>query len=106
MRTKNLVLIFLIFMLHGLVSDNTSLYAGDYKSITDMCGKRVEIPVNPKRIACMHCVSPEKIMTLGKGDSISLMAEQSPWGRTSFIRDKKRSDQQGRYTGTDGEYEH
>ena len=79
MRTKNLVLIFLIFMLHGLVSDNTSLYAGDYKSITDMCGKRVEIPVNPKRIACMHCVSPEKIMTLGKGDSISLMAEQSPW---------------------------
>ncbi|MEN6622253.1 MAG: ABC transporter substrate-binding protein [Smithella sp.] len=27
----------------------------------------------------MHCVSPEKIMTLGKGDRISLMSEQSPW---------------------------
>jgi iron complex transport system substrate-binding protein len=55
------------------------LYAVDYKTITDMCGNRVEVPVNPKSIACMHCVSPEKIMTLGKGGSIRLMAQQSPW---------------------------
>lgn len=43
------------------------VYAEDYKIITDMCDNKVEVPVNPKRIACMHCVSPEKIMTLGKG---------------------------------------
>jgi iron complex transport system substrate-binding protein len=55
------------------------LYAVDHKTITDMCGNKVEVPVNPQRIACMHCVSPEKIMTLGKGGSIMLMAKQSPW---------------------------
>ncbi|OPY64255.1 MAG: putative ABC transporter substrate-binding lipoprotein YhfQ precursor [Syntrophorhabdaceae bacterium PtaU1.Bin034] len=58
---------------------NAPLYAGEHKTITDMCGKKVEVPVSPERIACMHCVSPEKIMTLGKGNLISLMAEQSPW---------------------------
>jgi iron complex transport system substrate-binding protein len=58
--------------------------AGDLKTITDMCGNKVEVPVNPKRIACMHCVSPEKIMTLGKGSSIILMAEQSPWAYKLF----------------------
>jgi iron complex transport system substrate-binding protein len=56
-----------------------ALCAGDHKTITDMCDNKVEVPINPKRIACMHCVSPEKIMTLGKGSCISLMAEQSPW---------------------------
>lgn len=60
------------------------LYAEDYKTITDMCGNKVEVPVNPTRIACMHCVSPEKIMTLGKGDTIRLMAEQSPWAYRLF----------------------
>jgi iron complex transport system substrate-binding protein len=55
------------------------LCAGDQKVITDMCDNRIEVPAEPKRIACMHCVSPEKIMTLGGGDSIALMAEQSPW---------------------------
>jgi len=65
----------------GIGPHHVPLYAGDtnYKIITDMCDKKVEVPVDPKRIACMHCVSPEKIMTLGGGHSISLMAEQSPW---------------------------
>jgi len=62
-----------------LVLPSVLLCAGEYKTITDMCGNKVEVPVNPQRIACMHCVSPEKIMTLGKGNTISLMAEQSPW---------------------------
>ncbi len=60
------------------------LYAGDYKIVNDMCDNRVEVPVNPTRIACLHCVSPEKIMTLGKGSSISIMAEQSPWAYRLF----------------------
>ncbi len=61
-----------------------SLYAGDLKTVTDMCGNKVEVPVNPTRIVCMHCVSPEKIMTLGKGGSIIMMAEQSPWAYKLF----------------------
>ncbi|MBU1054641.1 MAG: ABC transporter substrate-binding protein [Proteobacteria bacterium] len=61
-----------------------TVYAQDYKIITDMCDNRVEVPVSPRRIACMHCVSPEKIMTLGKGSSISLMAEQSLWAYKLF----------------------
>lgn len=71
------------------------VYAEDYKIITDMCDNKVEVPVNPKRIACMHCVSPEKIMTLGKGDSICLMAEQSPWAYKLFPEIKNARSNKG-----------
>lgn len=81
MKTANflfvLSLISTVFFAVGLQS--VPLYAQEYKTITDMCGNKVEVPISPERIACMHCVSPEKIMTLGKGNAISLMAEQSPW---------------------------
>ena len=73
-----MVAAFIAMTFHGIV------YAAEYRIITDMCGNRVEVPVNPQRIACMHCVSPEKIMTLGKGNLISLMAEQSPWAYKLF----------------------
>jgi iron complex transport system substrate-binding protein len=68
----------------GTAMPGAALYAGDYKTITDMCDNKVDVPLNPERIACMHCVSPEKIMTLGKGSSIALMAEQSPWAYKLF----------------------
>jgi len=58
--------------------------APEEKIITDMCDRTVSVPVSPQRIACMHCVSPEKIMTLGKGDLIRLMAKQSPWAYKLF----------------------
>ncbi len=58
--------------------------AAEEKTITDMCDKTVDVPVDPQRIACMHCVSPEKIMTLGKGNVIRLMAKQSPWAYKLF----------------------
>lgn len=76
-------LVFILFLVLGLLigadACGSWLYAGDYRTITDMCGNKVEVPVSPRRIACMHCVSPEKIMTLGKGNLISVMAKQSPW---------------------------
>jgi len=78
-RTSAFVLFAVLTLLIAAGGRGSELYAGGYKTITDMCGHKVEVPVDPKRIACMHCVSPEKIMTLGKGDLISLMAEQSPW---------------------------
>ena len=97
MRKK--FLIFLLFLLSsilcGMGSHNTLLYASDYKIITDMCDNKVEVPVNPKRIACMHCVSPEKIMTLGKGNSISLMAKQSPLAYKLFPEIKNAKSNKG-----------
>lgn len=71
--------VFISVTFHG-----AAVYAAEHRVITDMCDRKVEVPVNPQRIACMHCVSPEKIMTLGKGNLISLMAEQSPWAYKLF----------------------
>jgi iron complex transport system substrate-binding protein len=71
------------------------LHAGEYRTVTDMCGNKVEVPANPARIACMHCVSPEKIMTLGRGDAISLMARQSPWAYRLFPEIEKARKNQG-----------
>ena len=79
----------------GISTHNIQLYAGNYKIITDMCDNKVEVPVNPQRIACMHCVSPEKIMTLGRGDSISFMAEQSPWAYELFPEIKNAKTNKG-----------
>jgi len=97
MRKKFLIflLVLLSSILCGMGSHNTLLYASDYKIITDMCDNKVEVPVNPKRIACMHCVSPEKIMTLGKGNSISLMAKQSPWAYKLFPEIKNAKSNKG-----------
>jgi len=87
------VLTLMLFL--GICSHVFQLYAGDYKTITDMCDNKVEAPVNPERIACMHCVSPEKIMTLGKGNSISLMAKQSPWAYRLFPEIKNAQTNRG-----------
>lgn len=82
-------------VLFGTVPHTVPLHADENKVITDMCDKKVEVPVNPKRIACMHCVSPEKIMTLGGGDSISLMAEQSPWAYRLYPEIKNAQSNKG-----------
>lgn len=60
------------------------VFANDNHVITDLCDSKVEVPINPEGIACMHCVSPEKIMTLGKGNLIRIMPEQSPWAYKLF----------------------
>ncbi len=54
-------------------------YAAEYKTMTDMCGNTVEVPVNPQRIASMHCVSCERVYILGAGSRLCLMGKQSPW---------------------------
>jgi len=62
----------------------TRLHAGEYKVIADMCGNDAEVPVNPKRIASMHCVSSERIYILGQGDRLCVMGKQSPWAYRFF----------------------
>ncbi|CQR73720.1 corrinoid ABC transporter substrate-binding protein [Sporomusa ovata DSM 2662] len=81
---KRCFIFMLILMLCVVIGTDQKIYAEGYKTITDMCGNSVEVPLDPKRIACMHCVSPEKIMTLGSGDRIYLMSEQSPWAYKLF----------------------
>lgn len=62
----------------------TRLHAGEHKVLNDMCGNVVEVPVNPKRIASMHCVSSERIYILGQGERLCLMGKQSPWAYRLF----------------------
>lgn len=76
-------------------SYDAPLYAGDYKTVVDMDDNKIEVPVNPKKIACMHCVSPERIMILGKGETISLMSEQSPWAYKLFPEIKNAKSKEG-----------
>lgn len=63
---------------------NTKLCAAEYKIITDMDDQRVEVPVSPEKIACMHCISAGIVMILGKGNCISLIEKQSPWAYKYF----------------------
>ncbi|MDX9745751.1 MAG: ABC transporter substrate-binding protein [Syntrophales bacterium] len=79
----------------GIVFYANPVFANDGHVITDMCDRKVEVPVNPQRIACMHCVSPEKIMTLGQGHLISVMAEQSPWAYKLFPEIKNAQNSKG-----------
>ena len=97
MKKKDFLLGLLIMstLLFGALSPVNRVLADDVHVITDLCGNRVEVPVNPQRIACMHCVSPEKIMTLGKGSLISLMSEQSPWAYKLFPEIKNAQPNKG-----------
>ncbi|MDR3763052.1 MAG: ABC transporter substrate-binding protein [Acidobacteriota bacterium] len=74
-------------LLAGMQAAAVPAYAADeggQKTITDMCGNKVTVPVHPERIAAAHCVSPEKIMTLGEGRVLVTMAQQSPWAYKLF----------------------
>jgi iron complex transport system substrate-binding protein len=55
------------------------LYAGEFKIITDMDDKKIEIPINPERIACMHGASAERILILGGGSKILVSMKMSSW---------------------------
>jgi iron complex transport system substrate-binding protein len=74
----------LIFMLlHFYISP---LSAGDFKMITDMEGNKVEVPVNPQRIASLHGPSYDRIIMLGKIDKIAMLMsnKQTPWANKLF----------------------
>ncbi|NVN89088.1 MAG: ABC transporter substrate-binding protein [Desulfuromonadales bacterium] len=72
-----LLLLLFAFLLNVVASP---VHAADFKIITDMDDRKIEVPVNPKKIVCQHGVSTEKIMILGKGASMTLMAmKPSPW---------------------------
>lgn len=78
MKNKVLLLVLTVF-LFAFYEISAFASAADYKIITDMDDHKIEVPVNPKRIACMHGVSSDRIVMLGKGDCLVLMMKPSPW---------------------------
>lgn len=73
-----------LVLLLALLAQGGDVWAGELKTVTDMCGNRVELPDIPKRIASLHCVSPDRIITVGKADALVLMDKQSPWAYRLF----------------------
>jgi iron complex transport system substrate-binding protein len=62
--------------------------AANYRTVTDMDDNRIEVPVNPKRIACMHGPSSDRIITLGKGDLLVLSMKPTAWAARLFPETK------------------
>jgi iron complex transport system substrate-binding protein len=100
-----LMVISLVHYGSGLSGD--AFCAGNTRIISDMDDMRLEIPANPVNIACLHCVSPERIMILGEGARISFMSPQSPWAYKLFPEinraetRKRRSPEQMKADGVD-----
>mgnify|MGYP001256896701 CR=1 FL=1 len=71
-RKTVLPLLLIIFMVSvitlaicGLRYDGSPRSGGDGRTITDMDDNNIEVPEDPRRIACMHGVSSERIIILG-----------------------------------------
>jgi iron complex transport system substrate-binding protein len=77
----------------------TGLFAGEYKTIIDMDDNKVEVPVDPKHIACMHAVSSNRIIILGKGDRLALVMKPSAWAYKLYPELKNVEIVEPPYTG-------
>ncbi len=55
-------------------------WAGAMKTVTTPDGATVQVPADPKRIACFYGPSYEKVFLLGLGDRVAAMSiKQNPW---------------------------
>ena len=65
--------IFIVFLIiSGLRYHKNPPDTGAYKTITDMDDRKIEVPSDPRRIACLHGVSFERIVILGKESPCSV----------------------------------
>lgn len=97
---KNLLLLLILTVaLSSFQGIGLPAYAGDYRIITDMDDNQIEVPVNPKRIACMHGVSSDRIVMLGKGDCLALMMKPFPWAYRLYPELKNVETAQPPFTG-------
>jgi iron complex transport system substrate-binding protein len=78
-KMKNRVLLAAMVILLIFFGFESSARPADRRVILDMDDNRIEVPVNPKRIACMHGVSSDRIVMLGKGGSVVLKMKPTPW---------------------------
>jgi iron complex transport system substrate-binding protein len=76
---KRMLLSVLVLCLAAFCGVASPCAAVDYRIITDMDDNRVEVPLKPERIACMHAVSSDRIIMLGKGASLVLTMKPMPW---------------------------
>lgn len=71
--------------------------------VTDMIGRKVEIPVYPKRIACLDGPAYEKVFALGAADRIVLVPDMTlPWGN-ALNPDLKKIPGLSNFTSPDAE---
>ena len=75
MKNRRLLVVMLVLAAYFTMP----VYAADTRIITDMDDRKIEVPVNPQRIACMHGVSSDRIIMLGKGGSLVLTMKPSLW---------------------------
>ncbi|MDD2336890.1 MAG: ABC transporter substrate-binding protein [Geobacteraceae bacterium] len=69
--------LFLAFFSH---SDGGCDAGPAMKTVTDRYGKKIRVPVEPKRIACFFGPSYEKVFLLGEADKVAAMSiRQPPW---------------------------
>jgi iron complex transport system substrate-binding protein len=101
MKEKKLTVRYIIFVLLFILLSifNVQAYAGDYRTITDMDDNKVEVPVNPQRIACMHAVSANRIIILGKGDHLVMTMKPTAWAYKFYPELKNAEIVEPPYTG-------
>jgi iron complex transport system substrate-binding protein len=74
--TLAVVLLFMIL----LPFSRAGAAAAPMKTVTDRNGRTVQVPVEPKKIACFFGPSYEKLFLLGSADKVAAMSlKQSPW---------------------------
>jgi iron complex transport system substrate-binding protein len=91
--------IVLAFLLAWIILWNMQAYAIDYRTITDMDDNKVEVPANPQRIACMHAVSANRIIILGKADHLVIVMKPTAWAYKLYPELKNAQIVEPPYTG-------
>jgi iron complex transport system substrate-binding protein len=77
---RTLFLSAVVFPLVLILIGSTAMAALPMKTVTDRNGRTVQVPLEPKRIACFFGPSYEKVFLLGSGDKVATMSlKQSPW---------------------------
>ena len=93
--------VFLLFLIiSGLRHSDGKRGCDTCRTIMDMDDRMVEVPSDPRRIACMHGVSFEKIVILGEGDRLVLSMKPSPWMLKFFPEIKNMQTIEAPFTGS------
>lgn len=98
MKNRTILLLMMAFMI-AMSGPVSPLYAAGYRTITDMDDNKIQVPANPTRIACMHAVSADRIIMLGKSASLVLTMKPSPWAYKLYPEIRNVQTAEPPYTG-------
>lgn len=96
---RKILSLLLAAFLWAFCAPGSSVSAADYRVITDMDDNKIEVPANPNRIACMHGVSSDRIVMLGKGGSLVLSMKPSAWAYKLYPEIRKVQTVEPPFTG-------